>query len=74
VIVSTTATRELIDDSVGMRTKPVAKGIIRTISSFRRKFGRHDMTNVCREFAVKNYNENNASVIIKEYERLLKLN
>ncbi len=72
VIVSTTATKEIIDGSVGMRTKPVAKSIIMTISAFRQKFGKRDMANVCREFAMKNYNENNASAIIKEYERLLK--
>ncbi|MBI4010649.1 MAG: glycosyltransferase family 4 protein [Candidatus Aenigmarchaeota archaeon] len=71
VIVSTTATRELIDDSVGLRTKPIAESISKSIITFREKFGNRDMTKICRNFVMKNYNEDNASVIIREYERLM---
>ena len=71
VIVSTTATKELIDDSVGMRTDPNSDAITKAISSFKMRFNKPNVREKCREFALKNYSEDNGKVILKEYERLI---
>ncbi|MBI2005269.1 MAG: hypothetical protein HYS80_00715 [Candidatus Aenigmarchaeota archaeon] len=49
----------------------ITKSISKSIITFREKFGNRDMTKICRNFVMKNYNEDNASVIIREYERLM---
>lgn len=72
VIVSATSTRELINDSVGIRTKPNAKDILKSVLSARRKFHNLNISKKCRLFAIKNYNDSNGTIILKQYERLIK--
>ncbi len=72
VIVSTTATKELINNSVGIRTQPKAEHIYNSVETSRIKFHKPAIRKKCREFAMKNYNDDNAQVIIREYQKLLR--
>lgn len=72
VIVSTTSTPELIDDMVGLRTKPTADEILKSVAVARKKFSGSNIAKKCREFVLRSYRQENGTIILKEYERLIK--
>lgn len=68
VLISKKMPAEAISNDVGKIISPNPKGIISSIKSFKKSL--KNKSSLCRKFAIKNYSEKNADVILNVYKIL----